>query len=84
MTENNIPLVQASELARYDFCHRAWWLGTVKGIRSANAISLAQGAQHHRRHANRVRAALRWRYIGLVLLGIGCFLFVLTVIFSLL
>jgi hypothetical protein len=78
----NPSLIQASELARYGFCHRAWWLGTVKGEPSANQAALTMGVQAHRSHADQVRSAFRWRYAGLVLLGLGCFIFILTVVFS--
>jgi hypothetical protein len=79
---NNLPLIRASELTQYGFCHRAWWLGTVKGILPTNQATLAQGTQQHRHHAGKVRAALRWRYLGLVSLGAGSFLLIIAVIFS--
>jgi hypothetical protein len=75
-------LIQASELAQYGFCRRAWWLRTVKNLSSANSLALAQGTQAHRSHADKVRAAFRWRYIGLALLGIGCFSLALAIVFS--
>ncbi|MBN1218719.1 MAG: hypothetical protein JXM69_07315 [Anaerolineae bacterium] len=78
----NQPLVRASELSQYGFCHRAWWLGTVRGLHPANQETLAQGAHLHRRHANSVRTALRWRYVGLVMLGAGSFLLIIAVVFS--
>jgi len=57
-------------------------LGTVKGELSANQSALAQGVQSHRSHADRVRAAFRWRYAGMAILGLGCFILVMTVAFS--
>jgi hypothetical protein len=81
---NNSPLIRASELTQYGFCHRAWWLGTVKGLRPSNQAALARGTQRHSRHADKVRAALRWRYLGLVSLGAGSFLFVIAVVLSIL
>lgn len=81
---SNVLLIRASELAQYGFCHRAWWLGTVKGIRSTNQATLNRGTQHHTRHAGKVRTALRWRYLGLVSLGVGSFLLVIAVLFSIL
>ena len=80
--KNNRPLIRASELTQYSFCHRAWWLGTVKGLRPANQAALARGTAMHSRHADKVRAAFRWRYIGLALMGIGSFLLIITVVFS--
>lgn len=58
---DNLALIRANELAQYSFCHRAWWLNTVKGIPSRNQAVLARGVQTHRRHGDEVRAALRWR-----------------------
>jgi len=78
----NLPLIQASELAQYGFCQRAWWLGTVKEESPVNQSAVAKGVQTHRSHANKVRVAFRWRYAGLVVLGLGCFMFVMTIAFS--
>jgi hypothetical protein len=80
LPQNNLPLVRASELTQYSFCHRAWWLGTVKGFRPARRDRLARGSQLHRRHADKVRAALRWRRVGLILLGGGTLSLILTFI----
>jgi hypothetical protein len=81
-TANNSALIQASELAQYGFCQRAWWLGTVKGQASTKQSAIAKGIQDHRSHAGKVRTAFRWRYAGLAILGIGCFIFIMTIVFS--
>ena len=81
-TPPNLPLIKASELAQYGFCQRAWWLGTVKGEPSANQPALTKGVQSHRSHADKVHAAFRWRYAGLAVLGLGCFMLVMTIAFS--
>jgi hypothetical protein len=82
-TPPNPPqLIQASELAQYGFCQRAWWLSTVKGEPSAHQSALSRGIQAHRSHADKVRAAFRWRYAGLAVLGVGCFMLVMTIAFS--
>jgi hypothetical protein len=80
--QHNRPVIRASELTQYSFCHRAWWLGTIKGLRPTNQAALTRGTQMHRRHADSVRGALRWRYIGLALMGLGSFLLIITVVFS--
>jgi hypothetical protein len=67
----NLPLIRASELSQYSFCHRAWWLGTIKGLPSKKQEALTGGIQRHYRHGRQVRVALRWRWIGLILLGGG-------------
>ena len=78
--KTNLPLIRASELTQYSFCHRAWWLATVKQLRPAHQDTLAQGTAAHQRHAHQVRAALRWRWAGLILSGLGGALLVLTLI----
>jgi hypothetical protein len=78
---SNAPLIRASELAQYGFCRRAWWLGIVKGIRPSNQIALIRGTQHHTRHAGKVQAAARWRYLGLISLGVGSFLLAIALLF---
>ncbi|MBN1994336.1 MAG: hypothetical protein JW953_16685 [Anaerolineae bacterium] len=80
--KKNLALIRASELTQYDFCHRAWWLGSVKNMRPADPSDQARGVQFHSRHARQIRAALRWHYVGLALLGGGSFLLILTVVFS--
>ena len=71
-----VPLIRANELAQYSFCHRAWWLGTIKGLPSRSRAGLARGARHHERHERQVYAAGRWRQVGLLLLGSGLLLLV--------
>ena len=78
-----LPLIRASELAQYSFCHRAWWLGTVKGLPSRSRAGLARGARHHERHAGQVYAAGWWRQLGLLLLGSGLLLLLGAVLLGL-
>jgi hypothetical protein len=78
----NLPLIRASELTQYSFCHRAWWLATVKQVRPANQDTLTQGTAAHQRHAHQVRVALRWRWVGLILSGLGSVLLLLALIYN--
>jgi hypothetical protein len=80
--KHNSPLIRASELAQYSFCHRAWWLGTVKGLPTASQAALTRGVQLHGHHADKVRTALHWRRIGLVLLSSGCLFLILAFLIS--
>ena len=68
---NNSPLIRASELSQYGFCHRAWWLSTVKQVSSNHQAALIRGTRIHRNHTDQVRAALRWRQASFFLLGGG-------------
>ena len=65
------PIVRASEIGQYVFCHRAWWLGAVKGYRPANDAALGAGTQAHLRHGRIVAASQRWRQVGYALLVVG-------------
>lgn len=68
---HNLPLIRASELTQYSFCHRAWWLGTIKGIPANNQAPLTRGVKLHHSHASQVRVAIRWRRASFFLWGSG-------------
>lgn len=65
------PIIRASEIGQYVFCHRAWWLGRVRGYRPMNETALAAGTQAHARHGETVAASQRWQRAGYVLLALG-------------
>jgi hypothetical protein len=75
---DGLPLIRASELVQYSFCHRAWWLGTVKGLTSQSQVALERGTRHHKHHGGQVYTAKRWQQLGLILLAGGIFLLVFT------
>ena len=66
------PIIRASELSQYAFCARAWWLGRVKGYRSANLAAMEQGVARHRAHGRTVVGyhRLRWFVLALLLLAV--------------
>lgn len=68
---DSLPLIRASELNQYSFCHRAWWLGTVRRVPANNQAVLAHGIQIHRLHSHQVQVALRWRQASFFLLAGG-------------
>ena len=51
--------VNASELAEYLYCRRAWWYKNVQGMDSANVRRMESGSRFHALHARRVRS-LPW------------------------
>ncbi|MCL4301894.1 MAG: hypothetical protein KJ077_39730 [Anaerolineae bacterium] len=75
-----LPLIRASELNQYSFCHRSWWLGTVKQIPANNQTVLAHGIQTHRHHSYQVRAALRWRQASVFLFAGGVILLAMALL----
>ncbi len=70
----NLPLIRASELAQFDFCRRAWWLGAVKNLPAESQEALRRGRTRHARHGRQVRLASLWRRAGLALMIVGCLL----------
>jgi len=69
------PVIRASEIGHYVFCARAWWLGRVKGIPSANATAMRQGTARHRAHGRAVEGYHRLRRLAWLLLLLGVALF---------
>ncbi len=61
-------VIRASEIGEYVYCHRAWWLGRVQGVESANRAQLAAGIARHRAHGQMVRRASGLRRLAIVLL----------------
>ncbi len=63
--------IRASELGRYAFCARAWWLGSVMEVQPTNTAALRQGEAVHARHGRRVwlSRALVWLGVALLILA---------------
>ncbi len=67
MKDKGSRVIRASEIGEYLYCHRAWWLGRVKGVENANRAQLDAGVARHRAHGQRVRQAERLQRAALVL-----------------
>jgi hypothetical protein len=65
-------VIRASEIGQYDFCAKAWWLGSIEGVRPSNVHELQAGAAAHAEHGRQVQRAaqLQWAAAGLVALGV--------------
>ena len=50
-------MIRASEIGQHAFSARSWWLGRVKGYRSAHIREMADGTAAHQTHA---RWAMRY------------------------
>lgn len=61
----------ASELAEYQYCRRAWWYKAVQGQQSANVRRLEFGRDFHSRHHRRVRRLPWLRGLAYALLFIA-------------
>lgn len=77
------PLIRASEIGSYLYCHRAWWY-RKQGVESENQSEMATGTQLHRQHGRRVIAAGLLRTFGLILLLAALVLLVAVLTSSLL
>jgi hypothetical protein len=59
----------ASEVGRYTYCARAWWLQRVRGEAPRNRAALERGTRRHQDHVHLTRRANRavwWvRYLAL-------------------
>lgn len=64
---NASRVIRASEIGEYVYCHRAWWLGRVKGVENANRAQMGAGVERHRAHGQVVRRAQLLQRAGLVL-----------------
>ena len=66
--------ITASEVGRYAYCARAWWLRRVRGWAPRNQAALARGTRGHREHvaltrrANRLSGWVRYLVLAALLL----------------
>jgi len=61
-------VITASEVGQYTYCARAWWLGQIQGLESANIREMAQGDQAHEEHGELVAGYHRTRRLAYMLL----------------
>lgn len=71
MSKSSRRVIRASEIGQFAYCPRAWYLGSVLGLPSANVADLDAGAEAHRRHGRRVYAALVLQRVGIALVVLG-------------
>ncbi|RIK36266.1 MAG: hypothetical protein DCC55_27820 [Chloroflexi bacterium] len=62
------PLVRASEIGLWAFCHRAWWLAQVKQTPHRNPALLSHGERAHQQHGRALVTAQRLATVGRILL----------------
>ena len=76
--------IRASELARWEYCHRAWWLQVIRGYSPANRAALRAGEKFHSAHGRRVWRARFYRTLALALLAIAAMVILIAVVLWLL
>jgi CRISPR/Cas system-associated exonuclease Cas4 (RecB family) len=78
---NASRIIRASEIGEYLYCHRAWWLGRVKGVENANREQMDAGVVRHRAHGQIVRRAQLFQRaafaLALLAAGLGAVLLAL-------
>jgi hypothetical protein len=66
--------ISASELGRYTYCARAWWLERVCGLVPRNIAALQLGTRRHEAHGQVVARAQREASLARWLLGLAILL----------
>ncbi|MEX1018199.1 MAG: hypothetical protein WDZ49_00995 [Litorilinea sp.] len=64
-------LVRASDIGRWAYCGRAWWLAVVREAPHQRPEQLAYGNRVHRAHGKTVAGAARLVRWGWILLALG-------------
>ncbi len=65
--------IQASEIANYVYCRRAWYLRRMEGFAPENVRELAYGRSHHQEHGRIVQQSFWLRRLAYALLFITVF-----------
>lgn len=80
VNEQRDRVIRASEIGRYVYCARAWWLGSVQGLPSTHAREMAAGEAAHARHGRRVRTFLWLNRLAYVVLAMATIIGILWLI----
>ena len=73
-------IIRASELGQYSFCAKAWWLGSVEGVPSANIREMDAGTSEHERHGRTVWLSAWLSRAGWICLALGLFMLTLFLV----
>ena len=66
-----MKVIRASEVAQYEYCARAWWLGRVRGYKPSNVEEMALGEEEHERHGREVIDVRRRERLAYLLLALA-------------
>jgi hypothetical protein len=64
-------IIRASEIGQYDYCAKAWWLGSIEGVSPSNVSQLQAGAAAHEQHGRQVQLASQLQVAAFMLVGLG-------------
>ncbi len=68
------PLIRASDIGQYLFCHRAWWLARIQQVPSTNLAEMAAGSAAHAQHGQEMKSTQRLQQIGVILIVVAALL----------
>ncbi len=71
-------IIRASEIGQYDFCAKAWWLGSIEGVQPSNIRELQAGTAAHEEHGRQVKRASQMQLAAFVLIALGVIMLVLA------
>ena len=71
-------IIRASEIGQYDFCAKAWWLGSIEGVPPSNLSQLQAGTAAHEEHGRQVKRASQLQVAAIVLVGLGVIVLMLA------
>jgi hypothetical protein len=71
-------IIRASEIGQYDFCAKAWWLGSIEGVSPSNIRQLQAGTAAHEEHGRQVKRASQLQVAAFVLVGLGVIILMLA------
>jgi len=71
-------IIRASEIGQYDFCAKAWWLGSIDGVQPSNMRELQAGAAAHEQHGRQVQRASQMQLVAMGLVALGVIVLVLA------
>ena len=66
-----MKVIRASEVAQYEYCARAWWLGRMRGYKPSNVEEMALGEEEHERHGREVMRVRRRERLAYLLLPLA-------------
>ena len=72
-------IIRASEIGQYDFCAKAWWLGSIEGVSPSNIRQLQAGTAAHEAHGRQVKRASQLQAAAFILVGLGVIILLLAV-----
>jgi hypothetical protein len=71
-------IIRASEIGQYDFCAKAWWLGSIEGVSPSNIRELQAGTAAHEQHGRQVQRASQMQIAAFALIALGVVILVLA------